>query len=90
MTTTTKLRAKEAAEYLRVSNSTLSKMRCYGGGPRFAKAGARVVLYDRADLEAWLAARMVNSTGEHSMPAERCEQARTMQSTARLAKPQAR
>ena len=48
------MRAKEAAEYLRVSPATLAKLRCLGGGPRFAKPSARLVLYDRQDLDAWL------------------------------------
>ena len=61
----TKLRPLEAAQYLRMASSTLAKMRCYGGGPRFAKAGPRVVLYDRTDLDAWLAERSVYSTSEY-------------------------
>ena len=51
------LRSSEAAEYLRVGRSTLAKLRCYGGGPRFHKAGRRVVLYSRAVLDMWLDAR---------------------------------
>ncbi len=63
------MRAKEAAEYLRVSPATLAKLRCLGGGPRFAKPSARLVLYDRQDLDAWLAGRMLNRTGEKSVTA---------------------
>ncbi len=60
-----KLRAPEAASYLRIAVSTLAKLRCYGGGPRFAKAGPRLVIYDRADLDAWLAGRLCHSTSEY-------------------------
>ena len=52
-----------AAERAGVSASTLNKLRVYGGGPRFAKLGARVV-YDPADLDAWVNARKRQSTSE--------------------------
>jgi hypothetical protein len=51
------LDAAEAAAYLRLSASTLAKMRCYGGGPQFARQSPRKVLYRRVDLDSWLAAR---------------------------------
>ncbi len=60
-----KMRAPEAASYLRMAGSTLAKLRCYGGGPRFAKVGPRLVVYDRADLDAWLANRLCHSTAEY-------------------------
>jgi len=65
------MRAPEAAGYLRMAESTLAKLRCYGGGPRFAKAGPRLVIYDRADLDAWLADRIVHSTSEYGSLAKR-------------------
>ena len=49
----------EAASYLRLSTSTLAKLRCRGGGPEFVRQSARKVLYLRAHLDAWLAARRV-------------------------------
>jgi hypothetical protein len=61
----TKMRPLEAARYLKVAESTLAKLRCNGGGPRFAKAGPRLVIYDRADLDAWLANRTCHSTSEY-------------------------
>ncbi len=61
----TKMRASEAAHYLRLAVSTLARMRCYGAGPRFAKIGNRLVVYDKADLDAWLADRLYNSTSEY-------------------------
>jgi predicted DNA-binding transcriptional regulator AlpA len=48
------LRVRQAAEYLGMSKSFLDKMRCYGGGPTYAKLGASVI-YNTDDLDAWLA-----------------------------------
>lgn len=62
--TPTKLRAPAAADYLGLSASTLAKMRLRGDGPVYMKAGPRVVLYDRADLDAWLDSRKRRSTSE--------------------------
>jgi predicted DNA-binding transcriptional regulator AlpA len=59
-----KFRAPEAAAYLGIAESTLAKMRLRGDGPRFIKAGKRIVLYDQADLEAWLDARRRLSTSD--------------------------
>ena len=57
-----KLRPPEAAGYLRIAESTLAKLRMGRDGPAFHKLG-RAVVYDRADLDAWLAAHRVE-TGE--------------------------
>ncbi len=57
----TNIRTKQAAHYLGLSKSTLDKMRCFGGGPRFYKFG-RAVIYDVADLDAWKAERARTST----------------------------
>jgi hypothetical protein len=46
----------EAAERTRLARATLAKLRVTGGGPPFLKLGAKV-LYDAADLEAWIAAQ---------------------------------
>ena len=53
----------EAAAYSKYAESTLEKLRCYGGGSRFAKRG-RKVLYRRSDLDAWLSEQIVGSTSE--------------------------
>ncbi len=58
------LRAPEAAKYLGLSASTLAKMRLRGDGPIYSKAGPRVVVYARANLESWLAARERRSTSD--------------------------
>jgi hypothetical protein len=46
----------DAARFLGISPSFLSKRRCTGDGPLFVKYGKRVV-YLRADLERWRDAR---------------------------------
>lgn len=50
------IRVKEAASYVGLSKSSLDKLRCFGGGPRFFKLG-RAVIYDVADLDAWVSER---------------------------------
>lgn len=57
------LTTAEAAEFLRLSQITLSRWRGEGGGPPYRKFGSRV-LYDMADLIAWAAARQRRSTSE--------------------------
>ena len=59
------LRPPEAAEYVRLSTSTLAKMRVYGTGPSFIKAGARVVLYSIVALDEWLASRAFQNTSQY-------------------------
>ena len=49
----------ETAQLLKVSEGTLRQWRWLGRGPAFTKAGRRV-LYDRRDLEAWLASHRVD------------------------------
>jgi predicted DNA-binding transcriptional regulator AlpA len=63
---TPKLRSVEAAEYLRLSPSTLAKMRVSGRGPAYEKAGDRIVLYDLAELDNWLKQRRHRSTSEQA------------------------
>lgn len=58
------LRTRAAADYLGLAESTLAKQRMLGTGPNFIKAGPRVVLYDQADLDAWLDSRKRASTSE--------------------------
>ena len=53
----------EAARLLRLSERTLERLRVAGGGPLYVKAG-RSVRYREADLEAWIAARVVSSTSQ--------------------------
>lgn len=60
----THLRVTEAAAYIGLSISTLAKMRLRGDGPVYAKAGLRIVVYDRKDLDAWLSGRKRRSTSD--------------------------
>lgn len=60
----------EAAVYTGLAPSTLSKLRCVGGGPVFIKCGRRVV-YDRRDLDAFMDARRRRSTSDtDGLPSE--------------------
>jgi predicted DNA-binding transcriptional regulator AlpA len=59
-----KFRTRGAAEYVGLSRSTLAKMRLRGDGPFYSKAGPRIVVYDVADLEDWLAKRRRRSTSD--------------------------
>lgn len=57
------LKTPEAANYTRLSVPTLERMRLRGDGAPYVKAG-KSVIYRRADLDAWLASRLVRSTSE--------------------------
>jgi hypothetical protein len=53
---------RAAAAYLQARGlpcaaTTLRKLACKGGGPRFHKFGRRVV-YNPSDLDAWVAGRL--------------------------------
>jgi predicted DNA-binding transcriptional regulator AlpA len=64
-----RLNVDEAAEYTGLAKSTLNKYRGSGVGPRFIRpGGARRVVYDTADLDAWLQASRYQSTSQ-SKPA---------------------
>lgn len=57
------LKPRDAAAYTSIATSTLAKLRCYGGGPRFVKIG-RAVLYRKTDLDAFMTDATVASTSE--------------------------
>lgn len=57
------LSQRQLAERLSVSQRTLERMRSDGTGPRFAKAGAKI-LYNIADVETWLVERSFENTAE--------------------------
>jgi len=57
------LRTREAAAYTGLAKSTLEKLRVQGGGCPYIRIG-RVVVYDPADLDAWLAAHRRKSTSD--------------------------
>ena len=58
------IRPNEASKLLKLSTSTLAKMRVHGTGPRYTKAGKKLVLYNIDDLQNWLVSRSRNSTSE--------------------------
>ncbi len=49
------LSVREAAEFLGLSVSTLTRFRRNGGGPAFTQPTPRIVRYLRSDLEAFAA-----------------------------------
>jgi excisionase family DNA binding protein len=49
--------AKQAARYLGVCEATLRAWRADGTGPRFFRAGEKLVRYRKADLDEWVASR---------------------------------
>jgi predicted DNA-binding transcriptional regulator AlpA len=58
------MRTPAAALYLGIAESTLNKTRLTGNGPPFVKVGLRSVAYRKADLDAWLEARVRRSTSD--------------------------
>ena len=54
---------RTVAERLGLSERTLERMRAEGSGPRFSKAGRRV-LYRLEDVEEWLETNSFSSTVE--------------------------
>jgi len=53
-----------ASQHIGLAVSTLEKLRCTGGGPKFCRLG-RAVRYRLTDLEEYLAERVVSSTSEY-------------------------
>lgn len=58
------LTTAQAAACVGLAESTLEKMRVYGGGPRFVRYSRKAVRYLLSDLESWMAAKTVGSTSE--------------------------
>jgi excisionase family DNA binding protein len=48
----------KAAKYLGISEAVLRLWRSEGKGPRHFRAGEKLVRYRRADLDAWIEARL--------------------------------
>lgn len=63
MTSHSPLSVDAASRHIGLSVSTLNKLRVFGGGPVFLKLGRRVV-YDLADLDAWLSTKRRRSTSD--------------------------
>ncbi len=59
------LTTTQAAEYCGYSKSTLEKLRCHGGGPKYLQPiGGRRVLYRHEDIDDWLLKGQRGSTTE--------------------------
>lgn len=67
-TTSRRLSVNMAAEYCGCSVSWLNKLRLTQAGPVYIKLGSKVV-YDEADLAAWLDAQKRTSTSEQGAQA---------------------
>jgi hypothetical protein len=51
-----RLRRGPAARYLGIESATLARWAVFNKGPRFHRVSARCVVYDVADLDAFIAA----------------------------------
>jgi excisionase family DNA binding protein len=56
------LTPKKAASYLGISEAALRLWRSEGRGPRFFRAGEKLIRYRRADLDSWIEARLSEPT----------------------------
>jgi predicted DNA-binding transcriptional regulator AlpA len=57
------LTPKRAASYLGVSEAALRLWRSEDRGPRFFRAGERLIRYRRTDLDLWIEARLSRPAG---------------------------
>lgn len=60
------MRPIEVEHVYGITTGQLQKLRMRGNGPPFIKPTHRMVLYRRADVEAWLELHRVSSTSEPS------------------------
>lgn len=64
------LTTSEAAEYTRQTVNTLAVLRYKGKGPRYIRPeGTRKVLYERSELDAWLAGGVRQGTAPEAASA---------------------
>lgn len=66
----TTLTPLQAARYLGISESALRLWRSRREGPRYFKAGEKLIRYRRSDLDAWIESRL----SEASISDARAEQ----------------
>lgn len=52
------LTQNQAARYIGISGAVLRLWRTEGKGPRYFKAGEKLVRYRRDDLDSWIEARL--------------------------------
>jgi predicted DNA-binding transcriptional regulator AlpA len=55
------LTTKQAAKFIGISEAALRVWRADGVGPRYYKAGTKLVRYRRADLERWIEEHLTSS-----------------------------
>jgi predicted DNA-binding transcriptional regulator AlpA len=55
---------KRSAAYIGVSDATLRLWRSKGEGPRYFKAGEKLIRYRKGDLDSWIEARLSTSAME--------------------------
>jgi predicted DNA-binding transcriptional regulator AlpA len=54
----------KAARYLGISEASLRFWRSEGRGPRFYRAGKKLIRYRRVDLDAWIDERLISPAAE--------------------------
>ena len=52
------LTPKQTAKYMGISEAALRFWRAEGKGPRFFRAGEKLVRYRKVDLDSWIQARL--------------------------------
>jgi predicted DNA-binding transcriptional regulator AlpA len=57
---------RQAAKYIGVSDAVLRLWRAQGKGPRYYKAGEKLIRYRRADLDSWIEARLSTPAANES------------------------
>lgn len=57
------LTPKQAAKYLGISDGALRLWRSERKGPRYFRAGEKLVRYRRADLDSWIETRLSEPSG---------------------------
>ena len=62
------LNSQQVAQLLGLAANTLAKWRLSGIGPRYSKLGRRVV-YQRSEIDEWLAGNRYRSTSEYGLKA---------------------
>jgi len=60
------LTPRQAAHYLGISDAALRLWRSEGRGPRYFRAGERLIRYRRMDLDSWVESRLNKITGPES------------------------
>jgi predicted DNA-binding transcriptional regulator AlpA len=50
---------RQAAKYIGISEASLRLWRSEGRGPRYFKAGVKLIRYRRIDLDHWIQSRLI-------------------------------